>query len=417
MRRRWKWAILLLVIIVLGLVVYAVAVVAADAPQISHGKQGFEACLTCHGSTGPKPVPADHASYTQATCVGCHAYAAAATPAAGAATPVPAAATPPGNNCLSCHSQAGLSMTLGDGEKLSLYIDTQGVENSVHGNKLLCTDCHINITGYPHPSVKISSSREYSLEQYEICKKCHFANYTKSLDSAHYEVLSQGDLNAPLCTDCHGAHNIRQPDQPRSKISSTCAKCHQDISDQYVQSVHGKALIEDNNTDVPVCTDCHPSHTIEDPTTAAFRIKSVDLCSNCHNNAKLMEKYNISTNVVQSYLQDFHGATVALVGQQSKDIWTQTAVCTDCHGVHNIKAVTDPDSPVIKANLVATCAKCHPDANTNFPSAWLSHYQPSPDKAPLVFMVQWFYRIMIPFVVVGLLSHVLLDIWRAITNR
>ena len=108
---------------------------------------------------------------------------------------------------------------------------------------------------------------------------------------------------------------------------------------------------------------------------------------------------------------------VALVGKQNKDIWASTAVCTDCHGVHDIKAVTDANSSVIKANLVTTCAKCHPDASTNFPGAWLSHYQPSPTQAPLVFLVQWFYKIMIPFILVGLGAHILMDLWRAITNR
>jgi predicted CXXCH cytochrome family protein len=181
--------------------------------------------------------------------------------------------------------------------------------------------------------------------------------------------------------------------------------------------VHGKALIEDNNFDVPVCTDCHPSHTIEDPRTAAFRSQSVDLCSNCHANEKLMSKYNISTNVVQTYLQDFHGATVAVMSKQSKDIWVKTAVCTDCHGVHDIKMVTDAESRVIKANLVSTCAKCHPDASTNFPGAWLSHYEPTLSKAPLVFLVQWFYRIMIPFIIIGLSIHIVIDLWRALTNR
>jgi predicted CXXCH cytochrome family protein len=302
-------------------------------------------------------------------------------------------------------------------EKLSLYIDPSVLANSVHGNKLLCSDCHASITTFPHSNVNVTSLRDYSVAQYELCKQCHYANYTKSLDSVHYKVLEQGMTAAPLCTDCHGAHNVTKPDQPRSKISTTCSQCHQDINNQYVQSVHGKALIEDNNFDVPVCTDCHPSHTIEDPTTAAFRNQSVDLCSSCHANATLMKKYGISTNVVQSYLQDFHGSTVTLMSQEGKDIWVKTAVCTDCHGVHDIKKVTDSNSSVIKANLVVTCAKCHPGISTSFPGAWLSHYEPSIHQAPLVFATQWFYKIMIPFIIVGLSAHILLDIWRALTNR
>jgi hypothetical protein len=90
------------------------------------------------------------------------------------------------------------------------------------------------------------------------------------------------------------------------------------------------------------------------------------------------------------------------------------AVCTDCHGVHDIQAVNSPSSPVIKANLVTTCQKCHRDATANFPTAWLSHYEPTVNKAPLVFLVRTLYLVMIPFIVVGLLIHVFLDLWRTV---
>jgi hypothetical protein len=130
-----------------------------------------------------------------------------------------------------------------------------------------------------------------------------------------------------------------------------------------------------------------------------------------------MQKYGISTNVVKTYLEDFHGASVALIAKQSRDIWAEEAVCTDCHGVHDIQQVDNPDSPVIKANLVETCRKCHPEATANFPGAWLSHYEPSIDQSPWVFFVRWFYRIMIPFIIAGLSAHILLDLWRTITNR
>ena len=180
----------------------------------------------------------------------------------------------------------------------------------------------------------------------------------------------------------------------------------------YATSVHGKALIEENNYDVPVCTVCHKSHSIEDPLTATFRLESVELCSTCHSNEKLLQKYGISTKVVKTYLEDFHGRAVTLVGKQSKDTWVEEAVCTDCHGVHDIQVVDSPDSPVIKGNLVTTCGKCHSDVTVNFPGAWLSHYEPSINKAPLIFIVKWFYWILIPFMLAGLSVHVLLDLWR-----
>lgn len=296
-------------------------------------------------------------------------------------------------------------------------VEPKTFAGSVHGDKLVCPDCHNSIVSYPHPRIEISSLRAYRVGQYEVCKKCHFVNYTKTLDGIHYTVLSKGDTNAPLCTDCHGAHDVALPSNPRSKISQTCSRCHASIVGQYAASVHGKALIEENNYDVPVCTDCHSSHTIEDPRTAAFRLRSVELCSKCHSHEKLMKKYGISTNVVKSYLEDFHGRTVALVDKQRKDIWVQEAVCTDCHGVHDIQRVNSPNSPVLKANIAATCGKCHEGATPNFPAAWLSHYEPSPTRNTLVYVVRGMYQVFIPFMLIGLSIHLLLDLWRTVTNR
>lgn len=403
MRRSLGRAVILLVSTVVAILSYSLLAEASpDTPRIPHGVSGYEQCLNCHSAEQIKPVPANHAAFDEDSCLSCHSSITVSRSE---------------NACLSCHGQPDLSMTLASGESLSLYVDSEVFAASIHGDKLLCTDCHSSISVYPHPEREIPSLREYNIAQYELCQMCHFDNYTKTLDSVHYDMLSSGDLQAPLCTDCHGAHNVTLPYQPRTKISLTCSKCHQNLYDLYASSVHGKALIEEANYDVPVCTDCHLSHTIEDPRTAAFHLKSVDLCSNCHNNEKLMQKYDISVNVVKTYLEDFHGATVALIGKQSKDIWAEEAVCTDCHGVHDIRQVDSPDSPVIKANLVNTCRKCHPEATANFPGAWLSHYEPSITKAPWVYLVRWFYRLLIPFILIGLSAHILLDLWRRITNR
>jgi hypothetical protein len=72
---------------------------------------------------------------------------------------------------------------------------------------------------------------------------------------------------------------------------------------------------------------------------------------------------------------------------------------------------------VLKANLQKTCAKCHTGATQNFPAAWLSHYEPSLKKAPLVWAVGVFYKIFIPFIIGGLCLQILLHLWRVLVNR
>jgi len=124
--------------------------------------------------------------------------------------------------CLSCHSDLDLSTTLPSGETLSLFLDQQKLEHSVHSRTgIECEACHTEIKTYPHPEQEYNSKRELSRTYYQACWKCHSTNYEKTLDSMHAQVAEEGNLDAPVCTDCHGAHFVRPPDEPRSLIAAT----------------------------------------------------------------------------------------------------------------------------------------------------------------------------------------------------
>jgi predicted CXXCH cytochrome family protein len=321
------------------------------------------------------------------------------------------------DTCLSCHGDPGLSVTLESGETRSLFVDRSVFARSVHGGKLGCTDCHTDITEAPHPSKPFQTRREFTIAFYEACKRCHFANYSKTLDSVHYASIARGDKTAPVCVDCHGAHNITPPGQPRSRISRTCAACHQGVFATYVKSVHGRALIEERNADVPTCTDCHRSHDIGGPHEPGWRLRSPELCATCHTQRGKMAKYGLSTDVMRTYLADFHGMTASLQRKETTEGSRVTALCIDCHGVHDIAKTDAQNSGVMRANLLATCRKCHPGATANFSAAWLSHYEPTFARAPLVYSVKIAYMILIPFMIGGLVLQILLHLWRVVVNR
>jgi predicted CXXCH cytochrome family protein len=311
-------------------------------------------------------------------------------------------------------------MTLPSGEPLSLYVDPQNLHDSIHGKlNVQCVQCHTDIKGFPHPQANYIDRRDVTLQNYTTCQGCHPDNYRKTLDSMHQKELAAGNRNAAVCTDCHTAHAVTDPATPRTRIPQTCVQCHSTIADEYAKSVHGAALFQDGNTDVPTCIDCHGVHNIGDPTTAAFRLKSPELCAKCHTDKALMGKYNISTNVLSTYVADFHGTTVQLFEKQSPDAATNKPVCVDCHGVHNIKSTKDPDSTVFnQQNLLQTCRKCHPDATTaSFTSAWMSHYVASPENYPLVYYVNLFYWIIIPLTIGGILLFIATDLVRKVRVR
>lgn len=316
-------------------------------------------------------------------------------------------------SCLDCHGAEGMTMTLPDGTEMSVTVDAESWKKSVHGASLACTDCHADISDYPHPERTYPTRRAYTLATYEACKQCHFEHYTRTLESIHYTLLAKGDRSAPVCVDCHGAHDVSRPAEPRGRISETCSQCHEGVFKEWSGSVHGKA-----SADTPVCTDCHSAHSIQDPRTRQFGLRTPEMCGKCHADEERMRPYGLSTNVLKTYLQDFHGMNVRFQRSDSgsPDEKLQP-VCTDCHGVHDIADTKNPDSSVMQENLVATCRKCHPEATANFPQAWLGHYEPTLEDAPLVFAINLFYGLLIPFMIVGLVVQIVLHVWRVAINR
>jgi hypothetical protein len=127
----------------------------------------------------------------------------------------------------------------------------------------------------------------------------------------------------------------------------------------------------------------------------------------------MMARHDISTDVFDTYVSDFHGTTTMLFDPEHPNADPTKAVCYDCHGVHNIKRPDDPEAG-IKQNLLETCQKCHPDASANFPDAWTSHFPPSLQNNTLVYLVNLFYRIIIPFTLGFLIFLVFTDVYHRI---
>lgn len=320
--------------------------------------------------------------------------------------------------CLSCHGDPTLSLTLESGEQLSLYISPEILNASVHeANRIECPACHTDIQTYPHPVLEYQNKRDLSRAYYLACRSCHSTNYEKTLDSMHAKAAEAGNLEAPICTDCHGAHSTQSPDHPRSLVSSTCGHCHTEIFNDYAGSIHGGALIQEDNPDVPVCTDCHGVHNIQDPRLEGFHIESPELCARCHADAALMSKYGLNSDVYNIYKISWHGVDVSVYKARWPTIWHESAVCTDCHGVHNIKTTDDPTSTVNAANLLVTCQKCHPNAGTNWTSAWTGHNEISRERTPFVYYTNIFYSSFTPFVLWVSAIYVILQIIRATVER
>lgn len=381
-------------------------------------------CTDCHGSHEVLTVAELQAGAGTQACVDCHTTA-------GLELVDPAELTSIIQNglfaprvsseyCLACHSRPGIVTTLSGGETLPLTVNPDDLHASVHGadnpwQPLVCNDCHEGYR-FPHEPIQEATLREYRIARYPLCVDCHEQKYDRTQDDVHGTALDEGNLNAAVCTDCHGSHNTPTPNEPRSRISHTCQQCHSTIFDQYRESVHGSALIDDENEDVPTCIDCHGVHNIANPTTTLYRVRSPEICAQCHADEELMSQYDISTDVFRTYVADFHGTSALLFDSSDPSSQFNEAVCYDCHGVHDIRRPDDPDNG-IQANLLATCQQCHPDATENFPAAWTSHYVPSLQNNPGIYLVNLFYQIVIPTTLASLGFLVVTDIYRRVRFR
>lgn len=388
--------------------------------------------------------------------------------------PSPAPPKPTNDECLACHGDPTLTKEV-NGKRVSLFVNPDTFKISIHGGMFTCVDCHTDLKSAPHDGTpaKVSCATCHADEQgiydrsyhakaikagdgqaatcvnchgspHELlpasdpksrvnhanipatCGSCHgqkklmeasghsaqpFLSYE---DSVHGRAVAGGSEKAAVCTDCHGTHEILAASDPNSSIfkfnvPTTCAKCHQPVKQEFMQSIHGQAIARGNGQ-APVCTDCHGIHTIKAPTDPNSSVSPQNLaritCARCHEGVRLSQEFGLPGRRVSTYLQSYHG----LASELGSSV---VANCASCHGVHNILPSSDPRSTINRANLVKTCGQCHPGVTEKFVTAEVHVNAPlSADTGSIA--VRWirkFYLGMIALVIGGMVLHNLI-IWR-----
>ncbi len=284
-------------------------------------------------------------------------------------------------DCFACHDQ----------------INETHFSKSVHGAVLGCTDCHTAITELPH---------EENLPKVN-CAECHTEEAERFTASVHGNV--SGD-EAPNCVSCHGDPHLMvslaktKSPMHRSNVPQTCGKCHTEIQQQFEQSIHGQA-VNKGIKEAPVCTDCHGEHDILAKTDSASKVHPANLavktCGHCHAAERITSKYQLPSNVVDTYMESYHG----LASQFGS---ATVANCASCHGVHNILPSTDPSSKIHPSNLPKTCGQCHPGAGAQLASAKIHTYS-SIEGTKVVYYVSFFYIALILIVVAFIFFHNAVD--------
>ncbi len=199
----------------------------------------------------------------------------------------------------------------------------------------------------------------------------------------------------------------------RRNIPEDCGRCHARALDEYRSGVHGR-LVGEGNLDAPVCTDCHSEHEIlrpAEPDSSVSPTHIPEACARCHEEQQVMDRYGIDVAPVRTFRMSFHG--VAL-----KFGMTRVANCTSCHEHHAIFPPDDRRSSVHRDNLPRTCGQegCHPGASANFARGQI-HIAAHEESAGVVYRVAQAFKGLTIVVMSGLLLHILLDLSRRARNR
>ncbi len=170
-----------------------------------------------------------------------------------------------------------------------------------------------------------------------------------------------------------------------AETKDSCVTCHSALDGPLAQppkdfasDVHHEAGLS--------CSDCHGGNPNDDSMDAMSAAKGFrgtppksklpEFCGRCHSDGNYMRRFNpkLRTDQLTQYLTSVHGKRL-----KSGD--AKVAACVDCHGVHNILAVSDSRAPVYPTNVAHTCARCHADshlmADYKIPADQVARYEKS----------------------------------------
>ncbi len=390
-------------------------------------------CIECHQPHKVRRVFYEE-SFPDALCMGCHGDRELKTVTNGKSRALYVdlnelrASVHGTHSCIKCHTNVSHSKdpvcknsgpvdcSMCHAQQVSDYQNSQHGKFYAKGYEIApyCTDCH---GVHDMQSKEDVFSLTFSKNIPELCGRCHREGskaavaYTGKEHEIikHYKMsihgkglLQSGLMVTATCVDCHTAHRELPASDPAStvhedNIAETCAQCHLGIYEQYKYSVHSK-LVNKTEKKLPVCKDCHQSHTIKRVDVDEFRQSIIDQCGKCH------------MDVAETYFETFHGK-VSKLGS------AKTAKCHDCHGAHKILPPSDPESTLSFANIVKTCKTCHPNSNRKF-VGYLTHAtHHNKQKYPYLYYTFWFMTSLLVFTFTVFGLHTILWLPRALRER
>ena len=291
-------------------------------------------------------------------------------------------------DCLACHNDNSLTGHR-KGKTISVFVDEKRFGSSTHGS-LACISCHKDLEGKELPHGEDLSAVD--------CGTCHTKEQELHAKSLHGKAIAKGDPLAPLCKDCHGAHDILPASNPRSRVAPLqvpflCGKCHREgspvmqqraihqdhILENFSESIHGEGLLRKGLIVAPNCATCHTAHSIlphTDPASSIARRNIASTCTRCHAQIEAVhrkvikgELWEREANVLPACVDCHQPHKVRKVfytqGMADKD-------CLRCHERSELKASKDGRSLFVRTydlaysrHVKVSCSQCHSEVNAS----------------------------------------------------
>ncbi len=251
-------------------------------------------CASCHASVGDEYKQSTHGKLvalkdpnapTCSECHGTHEVLAKKDPT----SPIFPINIP--KLCATCHREGEQAAVRYKGTEHQII---EGYTESIHGKGLMksgltvtatCTACHTAHRELPHTDPN-SSVNPKNVEA--TCGACHHGIQEQFEKSIHSSKISESK-NLPSCIDCHSSHTIKRADSEGFKlhIMDQCGRCHVEIAKTYFDTYHGK-VSQLGYTKTAKCYDCHGAHDILSPSNPKSHLSRQNVlktCQKCHEGA------------------------------------------------------------------------------------------------------------------------------------
>jgi cytochrome b6-f complex iron-sulfur subunit len=159
---------------------------------------------------------------------------------------------------------------------------------------------------------------------------------------------ARAQVRAATCEECHPT----QAEQFHSSVHHDdvrCQDCHGGLSSYELTAEQRQVILRDRAAGTQPAAFDHGAGFRGKPT----RTGVLELCGNCHADIERMNPYGLRTDQVRAYWLSGHGKRLRIYGDD------RVAVCTDCHGIHDILSKADARSRTHFSNIPDTCGRCH----------------------------------------------------------